>query len=400
VVVGIEYIDAARTNAFYARYGGVVHGEDGGVQAQAVADYINATGGIGGRPLQLRRFRVDAFDGTPFDVHDQQMCSFFGEGPRPVAVVAALGWRLLHPCLAERGIPLITNWPTTADTASFARFADYLFAPGSLALDRFAAPYVRGLQAAGFFGRGARVGVVHYARPEFDRAMGALRSELGRAGVRIVADADLPDIPSTAQAARVFTAAETAILRFRAAGVNRVVSVDYGGTAVAIFMQTAEPQGYRPAYGLSTLNSPTFLRAGMPPRQLRGAVGIGWAPLVDVPAQEEGGVPAIRSQCAEIYRRASVATGDRSAYGQFSAFSLCDSLLLLRRALAGASSDSPATVRARIEALGSSYTSGLAMATRLDGAHHDGVSGYRVLRYDEGCSCFRYDGPVRSLDGP
>jgi ABC-type branched-subunit amino acid transport system substrate-binding protein len=397
VVVGISYVDPDRITALYARYGAVVQATDGGIQAQAVADAINAAGGIGGRKLVLRLFKDDPTDSRPLDAHLQAGCSFFADGARPAAVINTSDRALTAPCLASKGLTLITNGPTTASSAAFSRYPDTLFAPGSLAMDRFAAPYVQALQGAGFFGNGARVGIVHWSDPEFDVATSALRDELGRAGVKIVADGNVPFVRSAADAGAAVSRVASVIVRFRLAGVNRVVSVDQSGSLMTIFMLAAEPQGYRPLYGLSTLNAPMSLLASVNPRQLRGAVGIGWMPLVDVPAGPDDDIPPVRAQCAAIYRRAGIAVGDRSPYGQFSAYSFCDSLMILRRVLAHGRSTSQASMRAGLESLGGGYTSALDFASRLDASRHDGAAGYRLLRFDSGCTCFRYDGPVQQI---
>jgi hypothetical protein len=140
-----------------------------------------------------------------------------------------------------------------------------------------------------------------------------------------------------------------------------------------------------------------FLRASVPPRQLQGAVGIGWMPLVDVPAGPDDDVPPTRARCSEIYRRAGVAVGDRSPYGQFSAYGYCSSLLMLRDVLSRAPNTGVDALRSGIEALGDRFSSALTFATSLNGDYHDGAAGYRLLRYDGSCGCFRYQGPVTSL---
>jgi hypothetical protein len=165
-----------------------------------------------------------------------------------------------------------------------------------------------------------------------------------------------------------------------------------------LFAQAAGPQGYYPRYGLSSQNSPLFIRSSLSPRDVQGAVGIGWSPITDVAAGQEGALPSTRVQCTDIFRRAGVQEiGDRTAYGQFGAFSRCSNLLMLRKALADHASDSPAALRAALEALGGSFDSAVAMQTSLSGARHDGAIGYRYLHFDDGCACFVYTGGVRTL---
>jgi hypothetical protein len=186
-------------------------------------------------------------------------------------------------------------------------------------------------------------------------------------------------------------------VRFRSLGVNRVVSIDNTGQVVGLFAQAAGPQGYYPRYGFSSQNSPLFIRSSLSPRDVRGSVGIGWSPLTDVAAEQEGPVPATRATCAAIFERAGIQRlGNRTAYGQFGAYSRCSNLLMLRAALEDHDGSTPAELAAAIEGLGDSFQSAITMETRLGGARHDGAAGYRFLRFDDGCACFVYEGPVRS----
>jgi hypothetical protein len=398
VVLGVAYLDAEAMNEEYALYGGNLHGEEWGPQARAVVDHINSTGGIAGRRIHLRMYRDDPTDGRPIDGHMQEICSFFAQQPRPVAVVSALGRGLLFPCLAAKGIPLITDWPTTASSSAFARHRDHLYGPGSLANDRYAHPYVESLVQARFFAGNTRVGLLRIEGPAFADAAAALNAALARAGIKPVATADFRFPDTTADLPTSAAQVANAMVRFRAASVNRVISLDYGGVLVGYFMLRAQDQRYTPRYGLSTMNSPMALRATVHPDQLRDAVGLGWSPLLDVSPADEPPAPAVRSECHDIYRRAGVPLGDRSAYGQFAAYSICSNLLMLARVLSGRTDHSPAGLRAGIEALGSSPVSALNLRTGLSPRRHDGASAYRHLRFEDGCRCFRYEGPLHALD--
>jgi ABC-type branched-subunit amino acid transport system substrate-binding protein len=397
VVVGVAYNNAARLNEIFARYGGNARASDGGADTRAVANHINSTGGIDGRKLVLRLREYDTTDGRPYDVTFAEVCTWFGEGTKPVAVITIANDDELAPCLANKGIPLINDWPT-AGTAPFqARYANFFFQPGSLNLDRFARPYVNGLKEQGFFGSGARVGLLRYSDALTDAAVdSSLRPALAAAGVQIVAEQAVPYTTSVNDIGGLLTRASSAGVRFRAAGVNRVISVDNTGQLLGLFLQAADAQGYHPRVGLSSLNSPLFLRASLPTRALQGAVGVGWSPVTDVAGGQDPDVNATRSQCSEIFQRAGVTQiGDRSAYGQFGAFSRCSNLLMLRKALERRDATSPAALRAALEGLGTSHQSAVAMETSLGPGRHDGANAYRLLRFADGCGCFEYRGGRR-----
>ena len=389
VVVGVPVQDPASENNVYAQYGGNVQTVDHGLIAQAVASYINAHGGIGGRRLVVRTYDYDLFDGQPYDTHYQQICDYFAHGPAPVAVLQ--GPYKTAPCLASHGIGSLTDGPSNATTTLQAQLPSFFFQPSSLAADRFAVPYVQGLQQAGYFSHGAKVGVIRALGFDDDNAVDrALHAALAQAGVHVAAEATLPPMNSAGDIPGIVARLGDAVVRFRTAGVDHVVSADYDGTYMGLFMEAAEPQAYRPRYGLSSLNEPALLRASVSANQLRDAVGVGWSPLTDVGPGEDQPAAPDRAECAAIFRDAGVSTGSRFDDGQYAAYTICDDLLMLRQARIAPG----ASVRAALEGLGSSHTSAAAFATRLDAAHHDGVAGYRMLHFDEGCSCFRYDGPV------
>jgi hypothetical protein len=158
-------------------------------------------------------------------------------------------------------------------------------------------------------------------------------------------------------------------------------------------MRSAEAEGFHPLYGVSSADAPAFLAAGSSPRQLRGAIGVGWSPLLDVQAADDPGGGPVRATCAAAFARAGVALGGRTPFGQYAAYQACDSLLALR---AAGATDS-AGISGRMEALGRSWQSGLNLGTWLAPGRHDGTAAWRLLRYNGECRCFHYDGPVQPL---
>jgi hypothetical protein len=394
IVVGVPYQDAASANALYAQYGGHLQAADAGPEAQAIADYINAAGGIGGRPLVLRLDHVDYFDNQPYAIHDQQICDYFAQGVHPVAII-----ELSSACLMSHGIVTLENGAFNP-TGYEAQYANTYFQPETLAIDRYAVPYVQGLLAQGFFSGDVRVGALFPSGGvNADAGVAALKSALAQAGVHLAASYTLGALGSSAGVPGLIADMGSALIRFRLANVNRVVSVDQGGINIALFMEVAQPQGYHPHYGISTLNEPNLLLAtpSIAVPQLHGAVGVGWSPITDVGPDAEGPVPAQRAQCEAIFQRAGVNIGGRTDAGQYRANAVCDDLFLLRRALAGRNDLSPAAVRAGIESLGTSWISNIDFGTRLDPSHHDGAGAYRLMAFDDSCACVRYHGPLYGI---
>ena len=393
VVVGIDAQDAARANAFFRGYDVDAGAADTGAQARAVTDWINARGGIGGHRVELRIRSFDYYTDR-LSVVDRATCEDFGAGkPKAIATIDRhASTDILIPCLAERDVPTLVDAQAAPASRDFAKFPTHLFSPGSAATDRPQAAYVQGLKELGFFGKGGRVGVlISRGLPQFEPAAEALERALKDAGVEVTARASISlEDPVS------FVATEAdAMLTMRRANVDRIVAVDDNGVTLGQFMRVAEAQRYRPLYGVNSIASPQWLAQGAPAAQLRGAVGVGWSPLVDVGAADDPGGGPARGTCADIFRGSGVALGGRTPFGQFSAYQVCDSLLALRAAAKAGGGVTPRALRDGLERTG--WRSALALDGRLSADRHDGASAWRALRFHPACTCFRYEGPERGF---
>ena len=393
VVVGVTYQDADRHNAAMRPYDPDVNAADPRPQIEVVVDHINRTGGISGRPVELRPYPHDYSDGRPIDQTVAEICAFFREGKRPVAVVNQ-GPRAyaLAPCLEAAGIPLITHWPSTLPSGFPG--AGSLYSPSGLALDRFAQPYVGALRRDGFIRPSNKVGLAWHGARGFDEAAAAVKQELERARIPVVAEYRAAELGSRADMPRLLAETGNAVLQFRRRGVDRVLTVDnFGGTVGAIGLACHAQGGCGWRYGLSTLNAPAKTAAGaadLGSRQLEGAVAVGWSPLLDI-GDDPSPPPTLRT-CREIMSSRGVDLGDSTAFGQYSAFGYCDDLLALRAALEGRD-PSPTAVRAGFAEL-TGFQSALTLGTALGNGRRDGAGRFRLLRWHSGCDCFRYEGGI------
>jgi hypothetical protein len=186
--------------------------------------------------------------------------------------------------------------------------------------------------------------------------------------------------------------ATLAALRFRLAGVDRVLMLD-DGVAAPLFMRAAEALRYRPRYGLNSTMAPAALLGSVARAQLAGATGAGFAPLLDVSTGQEPDAPASRRRCDAIYEAAGVDPGPPTVAGRYTAIATCSALLAVRGALERAQEKTATALPPALESLGADQSSALALAGGLSAARHDGARSVRPLRYDAGCACLKYDGP-------
>lgn len=390
IVIGAAYQDHEAHNRLAAQLGGKQRAADPLPQLEATVDHINATGGIDGRRVELRPLKYDFTLGRPTDHTINETCAFFKEGANPVAVIhtGVRPW-VLGPCLEQAGIPLVTHFAGTMPRSFVAQHGGP-YSPGSLGLDRFADVYVSGLQRDGFINRRSRVGLLWYGGPGYDESAALVQRNLRDAQIPLVAQKRIDPANSSEEMGSYLASFSRAVVDFRSKKVDRVLTIDNFGTILGFFAKNCKNQDCGWRYGVSSLNSPNFLAINAEPDEIAGAVGVGWAPLLDL-AEDAGQTPGTRGTCAQIMRARGIDVGDRTPYGEYNAMGYCDDLLAIRAALTGREA-SGAGLRAGLQTLGSAFASGLTLRTALGPQRHDGADAFRLMRYDRNCRCFQYTG--------
>ena len=363
---------------------------DNRVQAQAVVDHVNATGGLAGRKIVPVYAKFSAASSN-WERDYQAICTDLTEDEKVFAVVTATiaGSKTFASCLAAHGTPLINSAGGTQDRQSSAALGRFFYTPGSFDLTRLARAYVDGLAAAGFFSRTSKVGLIRvddapYARVTRD----VVRPRLQELGVRLEEEAAV-----AAQESISTTTSQmpNLVLRFQQKGIDRVLVLDNGTLAISFSLQAAS-QNYRPRYGLNSLNNPVLMQQNAPAESLRDAVGVGWQPTGDVDAQRDPHLNKPARVCNDINVRAGQGDVDRTGVWQQRMY--CDGVFFLQASLAGRAPSADA-VLAGSSALGRSFESAITFGTDFSGGRRDGASVIRTFAYDQTCSCFRYQNGSR-----
>jgi hypothetical protein len=165
-----------------------------------------------------------------------------------------------------------------------------------------------------------------------------------------------------------------------------VIFVETGGAAPFLFMPAAESQGFRPRYGLNSMNALYFLQANDPAPQLHGSIGIGWYPSDDTNGAHRVNTPN-EGVCLQIFRQVGYTDADLAE-----TMGYCDTLLLLKQALDSAPAVNVAGLRAAMEKLGTGYTPASTFSARFAPGRHMQAAGAQTLAFDDGCACFRFTG--------
>jgi len=356
---------------------------------QAVADDVNAHGGIAGRRVKLVFYLVNLTD--PPASQGAAACARFTEDTTVAVVLSGYYYSSADTCLAKKGVPALLGTNYGVDRQQ-QRQSSTVIAWATPLLDRLAAALPPAFQRMGRLKPGTTAGIFVTDAPAFTRAAEVLGSELASRGVKVVVqtvkDSDSGDYGAAA------SDGSSAVLKFRSAGVTEVLFLTHNAFEPTVLMQAANSQGYHPTYLLSSQQYPAQLAGLVPAGQLDGALAIGWGPTVDLAS---GYATSLRArQCLATLAKHGVkpSTGAQTAVGLLA----CDGVDLLQRAAqapGGVTSRAVLSANAVSSSLG--FVSAFTIRTAFDGGRHDGVASYRPMSFSSSCTCFSYTGPITTM---
>ena len=402
--IKIGFVHATDSAAAHEAFGTNLASGNQRAQQQAFVDAVNRRGGIAGRRV-VPVFAGASATSTNPEGESEAICTRFTQDEPVFAVISTGGSDNFRHCVTASGAVLVVTYFSTASSSSFARFPGYV-EPDGLSLNRIGATKIPALARQGYFSAWdsatggpaaagtAKVGVITLDSPNFAEAVdNALLPALQRAGYA-VDPSHVQRIPPTwtlSDTGAASAAVSSAVLRFRTDGVSHVVFLQTGAVASLLFLQEAQTQSYFPRYGFDSHDAPQALMegAGLSPQQMRGALGIGWVPSIDL----SGGAPAFddrppTKRCLQVLRDAGLTP--TNANDKSMALGFCDGLDLLRRVGAVTATD----FSARLPLLGKVPVA-LGLEARFDLGNRDGISTVHDYRFSEQCTCFAYAGRPR-----
>jgi len=392
---GIAAIGHAGSAAAFSNYAANIQRD----YQLAVSD-LNSRGGIDGCKVELVYHDFSALASDGFDGESQKECTDFAEDQHVFAAFTnALETRVLLTCMAQHHTPVFMDnsfefVPTSAD---FTTYRGYLYEPDAVALDRLG-PVIDDLNAAGYFGAGPKVGILLADDGTGDRQRlvnSIWKPRLAALGIPVASVFTFPQATGYAQLSDTSAQFDSAVLQFKAAGVNRVMITPDGGDSVIFFTQEAQSQNYHPLYGLTTYNAPSTLAWG-PSAEAKGAMAVVWQATdvtnnVDDPsgaAYVEAANPpnSARSRCDHIYAAAST-TGIEG----YEFYKWCDALNLMATALAHSAAVTPQALVSGVDALGGAFQAAATNGPSSFGpARYDGDVDVRVVKWSPAAGELRY----------
>jgi hypothetical protein len=209
-------------------------------------------------------------------------------------------------------------------------------------------------------------------------------------GLKVTKEYAYSPVQSVSDASTLANESNNAVLQFRSANVDRIITVASNAAFPFLFATAADPQGYQPKYGMSSMDIPGFQPGNAPAGQLPNMVGIGWNRAFDLDFNNSTAtsgdlkIPAFR-RCRAILHKAGIAGGN--------AFD-CALVFFIQRALVGASTPTAAAFRAGVTALGSRFEGAATVNLHFTAGRDDGIAAARYVTYDADCGCMKYSSGI------
>jgi hypothetical protein len=387
------FASQASLGAVYSSTGSKQDASDGRAQAQAVVNYLNAHGGLGGHHIIPV---YDAYNTTSTDTFDQQQayaCSLFTQDHHVVAAfsfISSFSFRALGVCLASHHALYDQDSIYVTQSSDYAG-NPYFIVPDQLTAERMVPAWLGSLSQQGFFGNNPSIGIISWDDPAGKRAAGLAKATLSARHLTVRDSVQVSALNGFSDAGNAVSQIQGAALRFHAEGINHVLSL-LTGENISFFMEQAQNQQWFPEYGMSTFDQPYLTQlAGIGPEaQMKNAWGAGWQPLEDVDFTHGTVGNPTASLCSRIQGNTAPS---QSSKGQATTF--CDFLLMLQAAAAHVAAGQPLSgdaLVAGVNQLGRGYRSAMSFGTALSATRHDGVTSMAPFRFESGCKCFSYSG--------
>lgn len=358
-------------------------------QVQALEEWINANGGLGGRKLDAVFRWYDATTDSP--ATEEKLCNQVSQDDKAFAVVLMGQYQSnARPCYAQRKTVMLDASLVSNDQELFDELAPYLWSASFPEYNTFTSAYIDALANEAFFEGRDKVAIVAADTPVNRRTVEKRAvPQLKKLGLKpSVGWVDTTDIGS------IYMGSEQAAITFASAGIDRVMFL--GGSRLAsIFATIAGSKQFKATYAISSFDNPSFFVNNpdtVPSDTMDGMVGIGFHPPQDVPDSEMA-FPAgeAETECIDVYTKAGITFDTREAARI--ALPYCDAVRLLKLGADGVKGEfNAATWGKSVDAHGADFQTASGFGNALGDGGRGAAGAYRALRFDKDCSCFTYKG--------
>jgi hypothetical protein len=360
---------------------------------------MNAKGGLVGRKIVPIYAKTDTGSNN-WETDFAAACATFTQDNK---VEAVLGYvfnysAAFERCLAKRGIPHLNTGFNIPDSQELRPF------PLHVALDvptigRRGLLKLSGAAADGVLTAKNKIGVFMDSCPGTQRSYDQIfLPEVRR--LRLTVEVSTQGVcgHGNSDSGRAVQELQSAVLQFAGRGVDRVIfHASAEGGALLLFSLSAESQGYRPEYIVSSLGNLETLKGFAPNAQLKNMHAYGWLPTQDIPPSAYPKPTPTQQRCLSLLRSRNVVPASGADY--YYAYNICEAFFVYELALAKTqgSTDGRAVIDA-VHGLGTSFSSATNDGgSAFSAAYPDAPRGTRHVLYRDACTCFAYTGPRRAI---
>ncbi len=360
-------------------------------QVEALETWINDNGGLGGRKLEAVFRWYNAQADSP--AAEEQLCNQISQDDQAFAVVLTGQFQSnARPCYDERNTLVLDATLVASDDTIYGELDPHLWTASYPEYDAFTRAYIDALDKQSFFEGRDQVAIVAADNPVNRRAVESKAvKQLEALGLEVeIGWVDATDMGT------IFMGEEQAAITFASKGIDRVFFLG-GARLASIFATIAGSKGLNATYGISTFDNPTFFvnnPSTVPAETMIGMVGIGFQPAQDV-ADEQLAFPreGAEQECMDIYAEAGISFETREN-ARF-AIPYCDAARLLKAGsdeVGEGGTYNASTWSAAVDRVGSDFETASGFGNGLTGGKRAAAGAYRMMRFDEGCGCFVYEG--------
>ena len=356
---------------------------------ESLISYDNAHGGLAGRQVSL--VEVAENGSSPnFSSDAGAACQTFTvDKPVPVVIDFTYGGGSgFDSCLGKAGVEDLTV-AVPSDAATLDALP-YEVATQLMTPDRGYSAAVTELAKTGYLTGSSKLGVFLDACPTSKAAYNTtVLPTIKRLGLTVAKTYTATCIAGEGGLGQAGSDTSSAVLQFRAAGVDRVMMVTgQDSTFYILFNEAADSQGYAPGYVMTSDAQPVALEMNFAASQKPNMHGAGNLPALDTDKPKIPGTPAEAACDADAKAGGAPPTTGEDYYYVSAA---CGPLALLGAALAtdGGNATAPVLSKA-ITALGTSFDDPGVLGGAADLSHQDAPADVSVFGYDTGCSCLKY----------
>ncbi|QCX27611.1 hypothetical protein [Nocardioides jishulii] len=361
-------------------------------QVKALETWVNENGGLGGKKMEAVYRLYDAVNDSV--AAEEQLCKQITQDDEAFAVVLTGQYQPnARPCYQRAQTLMFDAALMASDQEFYDEMAPFLWTASFPEYGAFTEAQLDVMKEEGFFDAANGLGVIAadsaINKRVFEKIVEPRLKEEGVSSE--VSWIDTTDMTS------LFQTLTQAATTFRNKRYENVMFLG-GSRMSSMFDSASATVQYKARYAMSSFDNPTYFvnnTGQISEGVTEGMVGVGFHP-----PQEVGDSMSFPNEnekvCIDIFAESDITWENRE--GARVGLPFCDAVRLLKAGADELSGDFNAWNWAKaVKTVGGDFTpsSGFGQGLKTSNA---AAGGYRVMRFDEECKCFVYEGEERSFN--